>query len=180
MDYMNSILEILKYVLPSVVVFFTANYILRQFLENEHKKRMLELKMKNQSNNQGFITPIRLQAYERIVLFMERISPASLILRVSEPNMNAMQMQTALIKAIRDEYEHNLSQQIYISQRSWELVKNAKDEMVKLISNAAATVDGTASYTELAKVIFELSSAVEKLPLDFAIDYVKTEIQSQF
>jgi len=177
---MNSILEILKYILPSVVVFFTANYLLRQFLESDHKKRMLELKMKNQSNNQGFIKPIRLQAYERIILFMERISPASLILRVSEPNMNAMQMQTALIKAIRDEYEHNLSQQIYISQRSWELVKNAKDEMVQLISKAATGVDGKSSSTELAKVIFELASATEKLPLDFAIEYVKTEIQSQF
>ena len=89
-------------------------------------------------------------------------------------------MQTALIKAIRDEYEHNLSQQIYISQRSWELVKNAKDEMVQMISNAAAKVDGKAPCTDLAKVIFELVSATEKLPVDFAIEYVKTEIQSQF
>jgi hypothetical protein len=180
MDYMNSILEILKYILPSIVVFLTAYYFLKQFLENEHKKRMLELKMKSQSNNQGFITPIRLQAYERIVLFMERISPGSLILRVSEPNMNAIQMQTALIKDIRDEYEHNLSQQIYISQRSWELVKNAKDEMIQLISNAAVKVDKNANCTELAKEIFGLISNVEKLPVDFAIDYVKTEIQTQF
>ncbi len=177
---MNEILEILKYVLPSLVVFAATYYLIKQFLENDNRKRMLELKMNNQANNQRFITPIRLQAYERIILFMERISPNSLIIRVSTPNMNVMQMQTAMIKAIREEYEHNLSQQLYISRQSWDLVKTAKEELVKLINNAAASVDGNANCTELAKVIFEISAKVEKLPVEIALDFVKTEIQEQF
>ncbi len=180
MNSLSSILEILKYVLPSVVVFFTAIYLIKQFLENDNKKRMLEMKINNQANNQRFITPIRLQAYERIVLFMERISPNSLIIRVSTPSMTSMQMQTAMIKVIREEYEHNLSQQLYISRQSWDLVKTAKEELVKLINNAAASIDGNANCTELAKVIFEISAKAEKLPVEIALDFVKTEIQEQF
>jgi len=180
MNSLNSILEILKYILPSLVVFATAYYLLKQFLENDNRKRMLELKMNNQANNQQLITPVRLQAYERIILFMERISPNSLIIRVTIPTMNAMQMQTAMIKAIRDEYEHNLSQQLYISRQSWELVKTSKEELVNLINNAAATIDGNANCTELAKLIFETAAKEEKLSIEIALDYVKAEIQEKF
>ncbi|MEI6696938.1 MAG: hypothetical protein WCO13_12825 [Bacteroidota bacterium] len=180
MDSLNLFLEILKYILPSLVVFATAFYLIKQFLENDNRKRMLELKMNAQSNNQHLITPIRLQAYERIILFMERISPSSLIIRVTVPTMNAMQMQSAMIKAIRDEYEHNLSQQLYISRQSWNLVKSAKEELVILINDAAANVNGNDNCTELAKVIFEKAANVEKLPIEIALDYVKAEIQEQF
>jgi hypothetical protein len=177
---MNEILEILKYILPSLVVFATAYYIFKQFLENDNKKRLLEMKMNNRADNQQFVTPIRLQAYERIVLFLERISPNSLVLRVSEPNMNVMQLQSAMIMAIRLEYEHNLSQQLYISSKSWQIAKNAKEDLINIISSVAANIDKTADSSELAKAIFELTASVEKLPIEIAIEILKDEIQDQF
>lgn len=177
---MNQIFEILKYTLPSIIVLFTAYFLIKTFLENENKKKMLEMKMNNQSNNQRFITPIRLQAYERIVLFLERISPNSLLLRVSEPNMNVAQLQTAMIVAIREEYEHNLSQQLYISAQAWQIVKNAKDDLINVINNASGNLDKNANSAELAKVIFELIASVEKLPVEVAIELVKNEIYQEF
>ena len=177
---MSEILEILKYILPSLVVFATAYFIFKQFLENDSRKRLLEMKMNNRAGNQQFVTPIRLQAYERIVLFLERISPNSLVLRVSEPNMNIMQLQSAMIMAIRLEYEHNLSQQLYISSKSWQIVKNAKEDLINVISNVAANIDKTADSAELAKAIFELTASVEKLPIEIAIEVIKDEIQDQF
>jgi len=177
---MSEILEILKYILPSIIVFATAYYIFKQFLENDSKKRLLEMKMNNRAGNQQFVTPIRLQAYERIVLFLERISPNSLVLRVSEPNMNVMQLQSAMIMAIRLEYEHNLSQQLYISSKSWQIVKNAKEDLINVISNVAANIDKTADSAELAKAIFELTASVEKLPIEIAIEIIKDEIQDLF
>ncbi len=177
---MNEFLEILKYTLPSIVVLFTSYYLIRTFLENDNKKKMLEMRMNNQANNQHLITPIRLQAYERIVLFLERISPNSLVIRINEPNMTVAQLQTALIITIRQEYEHNLSQQLYISSKAWQLVKNAKDDLISVISNTASNIDKTANSTELAKVIFELTSSVEKLPTEIAIEYVKAEIHELF
>jgi hypothetical protein len=177
---MSEILEILKYTLPSIVVFAAAYFILKQFLENDSRKRLLEMKMNNRAGNQQFVTPIRLQAYERIVLFLERISPNSLVLRVSEPNMNVMQLQSAMIMAIRLEYEHNLSQQLYISSKSWQIVKNAKEDLINVISNVAANIDKTADSSELAKAIFELTASVEKLPIEIAIEILKDEIQDLF
>jgi hypothetical protein len=177
---MSEILEILKYILPSLVVFATAYFIFKQFLENDNKKRLLEMKMNNRADNQQFVTPIRLQAYERIVLFLERISPNSLVLRVSEPNMNVMQLQSAMIMAIRLEYEHNLSQQLYISSKSWQIAKNAKEDLINIISSVAANIDKTADSSELAKAIFELTASVEKLPIEIAIEILKDEIQDQF
>ena len=174
------ILEILKYILPSLVVFATAYFLIKQFIESEHRNKLIEMKMNNQAVNQKFVTPIRLQAYERVILLLERISPNSLILRENIPGMTVMQLQSTLVKAIRDEYEHNLSQQVYISKQAWELVKTSKDEMVKLINEAAANIDSNAPSTELARVVFDIIVQTEKLPVDIAIEMIKNEIQESF
>ncbi len=174
------ILEILKYILPSLVVFATAYFLIKQFIESEHRNKLIEMKMNNQAVNQKFVTPIRLQAYERVILLLERISPNSLILRENIPGMTVMQLQSTLVKAIRDEYEHNLSQQVYISKQAWELVKTSKDEMVKLINEAAANIDSNAPSTELARVVFDIIVQTEKLPVDIAIEVIKNEIQESF
>ena len=173
---MEEILDILKYILPSGVVFATAYFLIRSFLENENRKKLLELKL----NNQALINPIRLQAYERVILFLERIAPASILVRTLRPEMSAFQLQTALIQTIRDEFEHNLSQQIYISSTAWDLVKNAKEEMVKLINLSAAKLNDQASATDLSTVILELSMQKDKLPLNSTIEYIKKEIRQYF
>lgn len=123
------------------------------------------------------LLPLRLQAYERIVLYLERISPAQLIQRVSRPEMNAVQLQSTLTKTIRDEFEYNLSQQLYISSRAWELVKNAKEETIKLIHTAAHTLPEGASSQELIKAILDRMIENEKQPVDFAIEEVKKDVQ---
>jgi|DewCreStandDraft_4_1066084.scaffolds.fasta_scaffold78544_2 hypothetical protein len=174
---MSTLLEILKYILPSMVVMGTSYFLIKQFLENDNRKKLIELKLNNQSQSQKFIIPVRLQAYERIILFLERITPENLIIRVSQPGMDVLALHTTLIKTIRDEYEHNLSQQLYLSPKSWQLVKNVKDELVKLINEAASQSDSNAESTELAKNIFILTS---QLPIDKVIESLKNEIQEYF
>jgi hypothetical protein len=173
---MEDFLEILKYILPSGVVFATAYFLIRFFLENENRKKMLEIKMSNQNASM----PIRLQAYERIILLLERISPGSLVLRVNQPGMTAFQLQAALIQNIRDEFEHNLAQQIYLSSAAWELAKNAKEETIKLVNIAASKLNESASALNLGSVIFELSANSDKLPVTTAIEYIKKEVRQLF
>ncbi len=172
---MKDFLEILKYVLPSLVVMGTSYYLLKLFFNHEEKKREVDIKMA------GFkvITPIRLQAYERVVLFIERISPESLIFRVFKQEYAAMQLQTALIINIRDEFEHNFSQQVYLSTVSWELVRNAKEDMIKLINTAASKLNDNATATDLSQKIFELSLG-EKLATKKALECLKNEIRTNF
>ena len=129
---------------------------------------------------QQIILPLRLQAYERIILFLERISPNNLIMRLNKPEMSSIQLQSSLIKTIREEFEYNLSQQLYISLKAWEMVKNAKEETIKLINVASGKIPETASAGELVKIIFDLALEKDRLPVDVAIDEIKKEIQKIF
>ena len=172
---MNNLLEILKYVLPSLVVFGTSYYLIKLFLENEQKKKLIDIKLAGHK----IITPIRLQAYERIVLFLERISPESLIMRLHKPGLSALKFQTMLILAIREEIEHNLSQQVYVSSNAWEMVKNTKEDMIKLINTAAAKLNDNASSTDLSQKIFELSVGENSITKP-ALEYIKNEIRQLF
>jgi len=126
------------------------------------------------------ILPLRLQAYERIVLFLERIAPNNLILRVNRPELNAYQLQSALIKTIREEFEYNLSQQLYISSKAWEMVNNAKEETIKLINIAAGRIPETAPSAELVRVIFDMIMDTDKLAVHITLETVKNEIRQIF
>ncbi|HOV12565.1 MAG TPA: hypothetical protein PLL90_12460, partial [Bacteroidales bacterium] len=140
------------------------------------QKKLLELKL----SNQNVITPVRLQAYERVILLLERISPSSLILRVARPGMSAVELQAALLQTVRDEFEHNLSQQIYLSGTAWDMTRNAKEEMIKIVNLASARLNGDATAADLGSVILELAMAKDKLPVNMAIDYIKKEARQLY
>jgi hypothetical protein len=129
---------------------------------------------------QKILLPLRLQAFERIILFLERISPENLIMRITRPEMSAIQLQSELVKVIREEFEYNLSQQIYISATGWELVKNAKEETIRLINVASGKVAENASSGDLVRAILNHSMEIENLPVNAAIDDVKKEVQQLF
>jgi hypothetical protein len=173
---MEDILEILKYTLPSLIVFLTVYYILRKYFENEARKRMHQTILKNHD----VITPLRLQAYERIILYLERISPESLIIRVNKPGYTCKQLQAELLNTIRIEWEHNLSQQLYITQKSWEVVKNAKANIIQQINVAAGKVKGDSPSLNLSKAVFSSMIDQEKIYTADAIKYIKEELNQMF
>lgn len=127
---------------------------------------------------QKHLFPLRLQAYERIVLFLERIEPSSLVMRSKTNDMSAQQLHSALLNNIRDEYEHNVAQQIYVSDNAWNLIKQAKEETIKIVNLAANSVDEKATGNELTRNIFEKMMVLPKSPSEIALDYVKAEIKS--
>jgi len=167
-------LELMKYTLPSLIVFVATYMVMRSFMEREERKRKFDIT----TNNSKLITPIKLQAYERVVLFLERISPDSLIVRVQQPGMSARELHNDLLNNIRAEYEHNLSQQIYVSGATWTAVKSAKESIVKLINSAASRLDPEAKSIDLSKLVIEMYVSVEESPTGEAIDIAKTEIQN--
>ena len=122
------------------------------------------------------VTPIRLQAYERMALYLERISPDSLVLRCYQPGMDTKLLQGVMTKTIRDEWEHNLSQQVYISSEAWRLIRQAKDEMMGVINSAAITIPEDADPTRLASAIFA-TVAEGQLPTATALEFLKQEMR---
>jgi len=164
--------DILKITLPALIVFFTAWVLLRNMIRNDQDKRRQELLLQNSRT----VTPIKLQAYERIVLFLERISLESLLVRVSAPEMTAKQLHTSMLNTIRSEFEHNLSQQIYMSPQAWEVVRNARSNMIKIINSEVEKMPSKASGMALSKRLLESIMEMDKEPTRAAIDYLKGEI----
>ncbi|MBQ7550133.1 MAG: hypothetical protein IJT04_01220 [Bacteroidales bacterium] len=167
---MNTILILVIAIFPPLMVAATALVVVKRFIENDQRKKLIE--MKYQSKN--VITPIRLQAYERMAMFLERIEPNSLLFRVNNPELTAYQMQTILLATIRSEYEHNLSQQVYISPEVWDAIKNAKERVVNVINVSAGQLAATAMATDLATQVFQM--VAEESPIAVAMLELKKEI----
>ena len=157
--------------ITSVIVFLTAYFLLKRFLEDAQKQKLLELKFKSKE----LITPIRLQAYERLAMYLERINPNSLIMRTNNSNLTVSLYQTLLVNTIRNEFEHNLSQQVYVSHQVWESLKMAKEETIRIINLSAARLSPTAPSIELSSKILEISAT--EIPSDKALKMLKDEIQ---
>ena len=130
--------------------------------------------------NQNYTTPLRLQAYERMILFLERVSLNNLVSRVQKRGMSAKQFQSDLIITVRTEFEHNLSQQIYVSQAAWDTVKLAKEEVIKVINVSATQVKDDATSAELSQKIFEILLKLEVSPTQMAISTIKKEVRQLF
>jgi hypothetical protein len=172
---MDETFEIFKIILPAGIVFLTTYYLVKNFLDHENRKRVVDLKLANQA----VITPIRLQAYERIILFLERINPNSMVMRLSKTG-SAANFQGELLKTIRSEFEHNLSQQIYITSKSWDSVVKAKEETIKIINIAAGKVNGDAAAMDLAQAVVAVCSQLSDLPTKPVIELIKKEIGKEF
>lgn len=149
--------------------------ILSNFAENEEKRRNYELRKSNQKN----AFPIRLQAFERLSLFLERITPSSMLVRIPAKSLTVKEYQTLLLKAIRDEFEYNLSQQIYVTEEAWRMVVTAKSATVSIINKYASAVDPKAPAVELSKKILEGTMEMNVFPTRSAINYLKQEIQRE-
>ncbi len=174
---MNALADILKITIPALAVLGAAYFLVKRFLDNEQKRREHELR----TSAQAIMTPLKIQAYERIVIFLERINPNSLVVRVNKNNMTARQLHLDLVNAIKSEYEHNLSQQIYISEGSWQFVKTAKEEIIQLINISSSKVSSDANSSELAIMILNISANLDKkLPCEVAIEFIKKEIARTF
>jgi len=169
---MEVLLDILQITVPSLLVFLTAWFLLRNMIRNDQDKRRQELILQNSRA----IIPIRLQAYERVVLFLERISLESLLVRTNTPGMSAAQLHSALLNTIRSEFEHNLSQQIYMSQQAWEVVKNARSNTLKLINTEFEKAPETATGLEFSRSLLEKVMEIEKEPTKTAVEYIKNEV----
>ena len=170
------IAEILKYTLSALFVFLATYLVMSKMVKSEQ----LRLKAENVLNNQKFITPIRLQAYERMVLLMERISPQSLIMRTQRQNITNQELQSALLKTIRSEFEHNMAHQLYISDKAWEMVRMAKEDCIKFINQTALQTKPDGNSLQLCKLILENTMDRELDPTTKAIGYLKEEIRTLF
>jgi hypothetical protein len=173
---MDPILEFAKLLIPAAAVLYGMYLVVKSFIQKEVDKGYIEIKAKNAE----VILPLRLKAYERISLFLERIAPNNLVVRVRDNSYSAGQFHHALIGDIREEFNHNLSQQIYLSDEAWNLVKSAKEEVISVVNQSAEGLSAEAKSIDLAKRIFEKMLQRKTDPTVVALSQIKAEVRKLF
>ncbi len=187
--YMNDLMELLKILLPSLVILAVVYFMMREFTKHNSKQidiiekgndlQKLKLEYELKSASQKTSIPLKFQAYERMILFLERITPSNLITRVAMPTMNIERLHSQLLATIREEYEHNMSQQLYISDNAWELVKSAKEDIIRKINSTASKFNSDDNSGEFAKeIIIEFGKSEN--PVEKALHSLKEDIRKHF
>jgi hypothetical protein len=169
----NYLLEIVKLTVAGIGVVYVAFYLLKPYLDKSEHLQLMELK-KTISNQ---TLPLRLQAYERIVLFVERVNPANMLVRLSGSTVSAAELHSVVVSEIRNEFQHNISQQIYVSDRAWTIVKRVKDDTLSVVTNAVKALPGDATGLDLSKTILAHLSHLEDNPYDIALKIIMEDME---
>ena len=168
---------ILLIILTIAVMIFGFWLIQYSQFRNEEKKRRFELKR----DSQKAISPIRLRAYERLALLLERTKPENMIVELQRAHPEALaswtipQVQQYLLQTIRAEFDHNQSQQVYVSDEVWDLIINARDQMGAFVIAIAAQIPADATAQTYATALITAYSSNGTTPTDKALEELKNE-----
>jgi hypothetical protein len=173
---MEILVEFAKLILPAAAVLYAMYLTVKSFINKEMAQKVVELKAKNAET----LVPIRLQAYERLILLLERISPNNMVRRLNDNNYSAKEFQQILIANIREEFNHNLTQQVYISDEAWNVTRNAMEDVVLTINQASEGLDKDARSIDLARKVFDQQIQKEQDTVSLAIATLKTEVRQYF
>ncbi len=174
---MDIFLELLKYAIPAFVVFLTSYYLVNNFLKAQNEKTLVDLQIAKQK----VALPIRLQAYERLALFLERITLAGLIHRVRRKNMSAQDLQLAMLQSIRLEFDHNVAQQVYVSPEMWMYIIGAKEQTLAIVNRVGASLPKNATNMDFSQRLLQyFGNTEEDVPTEKALLFLKSEVKNIF
>jgi hypothetical protein len=172
----NYLLDILKLTVAGIGVVYIAFYLFKPYLDRSRNLQLLDLKKAISSQT----LPLRLQAYERLVLFTERINPGNMLIRLNGNGYSAAELHSIILNEIRNEYQHNITQQIYVSGQAWAVIKRVKDDTLNLVNNAYKTLPENAGGLDLGRVVLNHLGKLEDDPYDIAITLIRRDLEELF
>ena len=167
-------IEIFKYCIPALCVLLATWLVMHKFYKSETEKRLWELKRLSQKE----ISPLRMRAYERLVLLLERTTPEHMLIDLNLSEMTPLQVQAHALHTIRQEFDHNLSQQIYVSDMVWSLIDNAKQQTVAFVNSIAQQMPAESSALDYAKTLITAYRNNGDTPNEIALQALKKEAQA--
>ncbi len=176
MNLFPFLLDILKYTIAGMGIVWIAFYLIKPYLDRDEKIQLLEFR--KATSNQTL--PLRLQAYERLVLFIERLNPANMLIRLNATAYSANDLHSLIIEEIRNEYQHNVTQQIYVSSRAWGAVKHIKDDTLNIVNNAAKSLPEMASGLDLSKTMLAYLTQLEDNPYEIGANMLRKDLEELF
>ncbi len=170
MKWWEVVLEIIKVTVPALIVFLTVYFLMKEYFKKEYNMRALEV---NQNSRES-VLPLKLQAYERLILFCERIRVENLINRLTGMETTPEFLKSAMIVSIQQEYEHNISQQVYVSGSLWKIVGLAKNQTINIITKTHKALPANATTEDFKMILLHHINNTEN-PLETALMAIKKE-----
>ena len=163
--------EVLKYCLPSLIVLAATWIVMYKLFKNEQQKREWELRKAAQKE----ISPIRLRAYERLALMLERTQPEHMLMDLDVSQMTVLQLQQRLLQTIRLEFDHNMSQQIYVSEQIWEKIMSARAQMLSFVTAMVMQLPPESTSLDYAKQLLTAYRTNGETANEIALHALKAE-----
>jgi hypothetical protein len=173
---MDTFLEILKLVLPASLVLYGMYLAIKVMVSKSLLTKELELKQKSLE----ITLPVRMQAFERMALLLERISTDNLLVRLNKQGMTAGVLHYAILEEVRNEFNHNVAQQVYINKELWSIIVTAKEDLITKVNATFQEIDPEATSLEYAKKLLELTMATDISPIDHALSSIKDEMSKYY
>lgn len=170
------LLDVLKFIIAGVVTVYVAYLVIKPELDKRLQSQLLALKKASLETT----LPLRLQAYERLTLFIERINPTNMLVRVHVSGTTVRELQQFLVDEIRTEHQHNITQQLYVSAQAWAVVSRIKEDSIGMINSAASGLSPEASSVELSKILITHLGGLENNPYDAGLMLLKHDMQQFF
>jgi hypothetical protein len=159
-----------------IITVAAAYFLLKNDIQNYFRFKTLEAN----KDSRGSLFPLRLQAYERLIIFTERINPSNLLVRLHQQGIGVKELQAIILNDIKSEYQHNIAQQLYVDSVSWNVIRKLKDDTIAMINNVVQGLPETATGVDISKKVLQHMSGIEENPYDLTIDHLKKDIHKLF
>lgn len=167
-------IELLKYCIPAFCVLLATWLVMHKFYKSEAEKRFWELKRLSQKE----ISPLRMRAYERLALLLERTMPEHMLLDLNLAEMTSLEVRTHLMRTIRQEYDHNISQQIYVSDEVWAMIEDSKNQTIAFVNSIAQQMPVDSNALDYAKTLITAYRTNGDTPNDIALQALRNEAKA--
>lgn len=159
-----------------IITVAAAYFLVKNDIQHYFRFKSLEA----HKDNRASLFPLRLQAHERLIIFVERINPPNLFLRLHQQGIGIKELQNLILNEVRAEYQHNITQQLYVSAESWQVVRKLKDDTIAMVNNVVQGLPETATGAELSKKILQHMSGIAENPYELTIELIKKDIHQLF
>jgi hypothetical protein len=173
---LNSLAQLVSMAAAGIVTVVVSWFVLR----NDIREYISSWAKGSGKEEERQLLQLRLQAYERMIVFIERLNPSNLFLRLYEQGVPAAELQAHILNEVRSEYQHNVSQQLYINAASWNVLRKLKDDTIAMINNAVAGMSAEASGKDLSRKVLEHMAGIAENPYDLTIELLKQDIHRLF
>ncbi len=176
MNVENFFIQVAIFACGGIITVSAAYFLIKNDVHNYFRFKFIDTNKELKAS----LLPLRLQAHERLIVFIDRINPSNLLLRLHQPNISVAALQTMALNEINAEYQHNIAQQLYVNTLSWQVVRKLKEDTAAMINNAVQGLPQTAEGIDLSKKILQHMSEIEENPFELAIGLLKKEIHGLF